>query len=386
MEYFVQISGKRKGPYNLEELLGRIRSGELRQGYYLLADDRSILLRPEHIQELSALVAEKEAKKRHENFRRWLNRTLAFSTPPPGGRSKEMVIERLRRENQVLTERLANLEEEVRRFKESDAERERELRRILEKKAAADEERRRLETVKERLERDEKAISRRRRSPVYAAVFTVFAVITGTLPLWYFGVHKPSEEAGENERRSAETYDRARNNLTEILFLRDRVQVLYEKLNRLDNTVKGTYGETQQELTPAELKDVTEELAAVNARIEKAVGGYVSVEVLVLPNWPSGDDPARSYAALEEKLKPRRNLVLSAYGTALAEDPAIRGYVLVSAEIDRDGSVDAVDIKKSTIDEPSINDACKKTFEFTNFGKASADTTCLFKFAFDPEG
>jgi molybdenum-dependent DNA-binding transcriptional regulator ModE len=352
-----------------------------------MADDKSVLLKPEHIPELSVLLDEEEDKKRRQRFRKWLSKALALNSAPPVVYETE--LSSLREENRRLIERLAELEEEIEVIKRSDEKREEELRRILEKKAAADHERRDLEKVRERLEQDERTAVRRNKVSVYAGIVTVFVIIAAAAPLWYGGVYRPSKEAEENALRAADKYEKANETLTEILYLHDEVQVLYERLNRLNNRlVEERAGGSEEGAieTTGELTETAAEIERVSARIEKAVPGSVSLDVLVLPTWPAGDDPARTDEVLEAKLRPRRNLVLSAYGTALMENPEIRGYVLVTAEIGRDGLVNDVDIKKTTIDASIVKDACTKTFEFTNFGKAESDTTCLFKFAFEPEG
>lgn len=383
MQVYVKISGEKSGPFALEQLSEWIQSGRLRQGDYLIAGDESVLLKPEHIHELVALLEEEKDGVRRENFRKWLTKTIAFNTSPPSNTDEELSA--LREENKRLTGRLAELEEEVEQVKRSDAEREDELRRILEKKTAVDRERRELESIRERLERRERTTARRGRFPIYAAIATVFAIVGVAAPLWYVGIYHPSKEAKETAFRAAEKYDKANETLTEILYLHDEVQVLYEKVNRLNNRFteeRAPAGEVEA----AEIAETTAEIERISARIEEMVPGSVSLDVLVLPTWPAGDDPARTDDVLEAKLRPRRNLVISAYGTALVEDPEIRGYVLVSAEIGRDGFVDDVVIKKTTIDAPFVKDACTKTFELTNFGKAESDATCLFKFAFEPEG
>jgi hypothetical protein len=387
LRIFVRISGKKSGPFTLEQLSEWIRSKRLRHGDYLLAGEESVLLKPEHISELVTLLEEEEESVRLENFRKWLTKTLAFNTSPPRNNGKE--LRALRKDNRWLTKRLAELEEEIEATKRSDDEREDELRRILEKKTAVDRERRELETVRERLERAQRTAVKRNRVSVYAAVVTVFIIIAVAVPLWYVGVYRPSNEAKESALLAADKYEKANDTLTEILYLHDEVQVLYEKLNRLNNRfIEERASGSEKEATDIamELNETAVEIERISARIEEAVPGSVALDVLVLPTWPAGDDPARTDEVLEAKIRPRRNLVLSAYGTALMENPEIRGYVLVSAEIGRDGSVDDVDIKKTTIDASIVKDACKKTFEFTNFGKAESDTTCLFKFAFEPEG
>jgi hypothetical protein len=364
----------------LEQLSEWIQSGRLHQGDYLIAGDESVLLRPEHIPELVTALEDEKAGVRRKNFRKWLTKTIALNTSPPINTDK--VLSALREENERLSGRLAELEEVVEQAKLSDEEREDELRRILEKKTAVDRERRELESVRERLERYERTTAQRSRLSIYAAIATVFTMIVVAMPLWYVGIYRPSKEAKETALRAAENYDKANETLTEMLYLYDEVQVLYEKVNRLNNR----FAEERTAAGEAELAETTAEIERISARIEETVPGSVSVDVLVLPTWPAGDDPARADEVLEAKIRPRRNLVVSAYGTALVEDPQIRGYVLVSAEIGRDGLVDEVDIKKTTIDAPFVKDACKKTFELTNFGKAESDTTCLFKFAFEPEG
>lgn len=387
MQVYVKISGEKSGPFALEQLSKWIQNGRLRQGDYLIAGDESVLLKPEHIPELIALLKEEESGVRRENFRKWLTKTIAFSTSPPSNTDEELSA--LREENKRLTGRLTELEEEVEQVKRSDVELDDELRRILEKKTAVDRERRGLESIRERLERRERTTARRGRFPIYVAIATVFAIIGVVAPLWYVGIYHPSKEAKETALRAAEKYDKANETLTELLYLHDEVQVLYERLNRLNNQLveepgDGVYKDATE--TAAELSDTATEVERISARIEEMVPGSVSLDVLVLPTWPAGDDPARNDEVMEAKLRPRRNLVISAYSTALVEDPEIRGYVLVSAEIGRDGFVDDVVIKKTTIDAPFVKDACKKTFELTNFGKAESDTTCLFKFAFEPEG
>jgi hypothetical protein len=387
LHIFVKISGEKSGPFTLEQLSDWIRTGRLRHGDYLLTEGKSVLLKPEHISELITLLEEEEGSSRRENFRKWIAKTLALNTVPP--RNADEDLSALKEENRRLTERLTELEREVEALKGSDEEREEELRRILEKKKAVDRERRELETIRERLERGERTTAKRSRVSVYAAVATVFLIITVSTPFWYAGVYRPSKEAEANALRAVETYRKANDNLTEILYLHDEVQILYEKLNRLNSKFEEERLTTSEKETvdlESEFIGTAIEIERVNRKIEKAVPGSVSFDVLVLPTWPAGDDPARTDEVLEAKLRPRRNLVLSAYGTALMENPEIRGYVLVSAEIGRDGLVDVVDIKKTTIDAPIVKDACKKTFEFTNFGKAESDTTCLFKFAFEPEG
>ena len=383
MQVYVKISGEKSGPFALEQLSKWIQSGRLRQGDYLIAGDESVLLKPEHILELVALLEEEEGGVRRENFRKWLTKTIAFSTSPPSNTDEELSA--LREENKRLTGRLTELEEIVEQLKRSDVELDDELRRILEKKTAVDRERRELESIRERLERRERTTARRGRFPIYVAIATVFALVGVAAPLWYVGIYHPSKEAKEIALRAAEKYDKANETLTEILYLHDEVQVLYEKVNRLNNR----FAEKRVpagEVEAAEIAETTAEIERISARIEEMVSGSVSLDVLVLPTWPAGDDPARNDEVMEAKLRPRRNLVISAYSTALVEDPEIRGYVLVSAEIGRDGFVDDVVIKKTTIDAPFVKDACKKTFELTNFGKAESDTTCLFKFAFEPEG
>jgi hypothetical protein len=380
LQVFVKISGEKSGPFALEQLSEWIQSGRLHQGDYLIAGDESVLLRPEHIPELVTLLEDEKAGVRRENFRKWLTKTIALNTSPPI--DTDGVLSALKEENKRLSGRLAELEEEIEQVKLSDAEREDELRGILEKKTAVDRERRELESVRERLERDERTGARRGRLSIYAVIATVFTIVAAAVPLWYVGIYRPSMEAKETALRAAEKYDKANETLTEMLYLYDEVQVLYEKLNHLNNR----FAEERTAAGEAEFAETTAEIERITARIEETVPGSVSVDVLVLPTWPAGDDPARTDDVLEAKLRPRRNLVISAYGTALVEDPEIRGYVLVSAEIGRDGLVDEVDIKKTTIDAPFVKDACKKTFELTNFGKAESDATCLFKFAFEPEG
>ncbi|UCE27589.1 MAG: hypothetical protein JSW52_02225 [Candidatus Coatesbacteria bacterium] len=383
MQIYVEMSGEKSGPFALEQLSEWIRLGRLRQGDYLIVGGESVLLKPEHIPELTALLEEEKGGTQRGNFRKWLTKTIAFSTSPPSKTDDELAS--LREENERLTARLAELEEEVEHIKRSDVEREEELRGILERKTAVDRERRKLESVRERLERRERRTARRSRVPVYAAVAAVFSVVVVAVPLWYIGVYRPSKEAKETASRAAEKYEKANETLTEVLYLHDEVQVLYEKLNRLNNRFAEERA-LADELEAAEIAETSADVERISARVDEMVPGSVSLDVLVLPSWPAGDDPARAGGVLEAKLRPRRNLVLSAYGTALVEDPEIRGYVLVSAEIGRDGFVDDVDIKKTTIDAPLLHDACKKTFELTNFGKAESDTTCLFKFAFEPEG
>jgi len=383
LQIYVEISGEKSGPFALEQLSEWIGSGRLRQGDYLIVGGESVLLKPEHIPELTALLEEGKSGTQRGNFQKWLTKTIAFSTSPPNGTDDELLS--LREENRRLTDRLSELEEEVEKVKRSDLEREDELRKILERKTAVDRERRALESVRERLERRERTAARRGRFPIYAAIAAVFVIIAAAAPLWYAGIYRPSKEAEETASRAAESYGRANETLTEILYLHDEVQVLYEKLNRLNNRFAGERVPAG-EVEAAEIAETSAEVERISARIEEMVPGSVSLDVLVLPSWPAGDDPARTDGILEAKLRPRRNLVLSAYGTALVEDPEIRGYVLVSAEIGRDGFVNEVNIKKTTIDAPFIKDACKKTFELTNFGKAESDTTCLFKFAFEPGG
>jgi TonB family protein len=97
-------------------------------------------------------------------------------------------------------------------------------------------------------------------------------------------------------------------------------------------------------------------------------------------------DPSRSFQSIAATVKQYQSGIKYAYNRELIANPNLSGNMLVSFVILTDGSVEAVEVRQSTLNWPPLDDAVKKRMQHWKFARGTgAPVRVVFPFVFHPE-
>ena len=97
-------------------------------------------------------------------------------------------------------------------------------------------------------------------------------------------------------------------------------------------------------------------------------------------------DPSRSFQSIAATVKQYQGGIKYAYNRELLANPNLGGNMLVSFVIRADGSVEAVEIRQSTLNWPPLDDAVKKRMQHWKFAHGGGGPVrVVFPFVFHPE-
>lgn len=100
---------------------------------------------------------------------------------------------------------------------------------------------------------------------------------------------------------------------------------------------------------------------------------------------PPGE-PSRSFQSIAATVKQYQGGIKYAYNRELIANPNLSGNMLVSFVIRVDGSVEAVEVRQSTLNWPPLDDAVKKRMQHWKFARgAGGPVRVVFPFVFHPE-
>lgn len=100
---------------------------------------------------------------------------------------------------------------------------------------------------------------------------------------------------------------------------------------------------------------------------------------------PSGE-PSRSFQSIAATVKQYQGGIKYAYNRELLANPNLSGNMLVSFVIRPDGSVEAVEVRQSTLNWPPLDDAVKKRMQHWKFARGTGGPVrVVFPFVFHPE-
>jgi TonB family protein len=97
-------------------------------------------------------------------------------------------------------------------------------------------------------------------------------------------------------------------------------------------------------------------------------------------------EPSRSFQSIAATVKQYQGGIKYAYNRELLANPNLSGNMLVSFVIRADGSVEAVEVRQSTLNWPPLDDAVKKRMQHWKFaGGTGGPVRVVFPFVFHPE-
>ena len=100
----------------------------------------------------------------------------------------------------------------------------------------------------------------------------------------------------------------------------------------------------------------------------------------------ASDDPSRSFQSIAATVKQYQGGIKYAYNRELLANPNLSGNMLVSFVIRADGSVEAVEIRQSTLNWPPLDDAVRKRMQHWKFARGTGGPVrVVFPFVFHPE-
>lgn len=100
----------------------------------------------------------------------------------------------------------------------------------------------------------------------------------------------------------------------------------------------------------------------------------------------ASDEPSRSFQSIAATVKQYQGGIKYAYNRELLANPNLSGSMLVSFVIRADGSIEAVEIRQSTLNWPPLDEAVKKRMQHWKFaGGAGGPVRVVFPFVFHPE-
>lgn len=97
-------------------------------------------------------------------------------------------------------------------------------------------------------------------------------------------------------------------------------------------------------------------------------------------------DPSRSFQSIAATVKQYQGGIKYAYNRELIANPNLSGSMLVSFVIRADGSVEAVEVRRSTLNWPPLDEAVKNRMRHWKFARgAGSPVRVVFPFVFHPE-
>ncbi|MFA5806907.1 MAG: AgmX/PglI C-terminal domain-containing protein [bacterium] len=97
-------------------------------------------------------------------------------------------------------------------------------------------------------------------------------------------------------------------------------------------------------------------------------------------------EPSRSFQSIAATVKQYQGGIKYAYNRELLANPNLSGNMLVSFVIRADGSVEAVEVRQSTLNWPPLDDAVKKRMQHWKFASGTGGPVrVVFPFVFHPE-
>ena len=100
----------------------------------------------------------------------------------------------------------------------------------------------------------------------------------------------------------------------------------------------------------------------------------------------ASDDPSRSFQSIAATVKQYQGGIKYAYNRELLANPNLTGNMLVSFVIRPDGAVESVEVRKSTLNWPPLDEAVKKRMQHWKFARgAGGPVRVVFPFVFHPE-
>jgi TonB family protein len=97
-------------------------------------------------------------------------------------------------------------------------------------------------------------------------------------------------------------------------------------------------------------------------------------------------EPSRSFQSIAATVKQYQGGIKYAYNRELLSNPNLSGNMIVSFVIRADGSVEAVEVRQSTLNWPPLDEAVKKRMQHWKFARgAGSPVRVVFPFVFHPE-
>jgi len=97
-------------------------------------------------------------------------------------------------------------------------------------------------------------------------------------------------------------------------------------------------------------------------------------------------EPSRSFQSIAATVKQYQGGIKYAYNRELLANPNLSGNMLVSFVIRPDGTVEAVEVRQSTLNWPPLDDAVKKRMQHWKFARGTGGPVrVVFPFVFHPE-
>jgi TonB family protein len=100
----------------------------------------------------------------------------------------------------------------------------------------------------------------------------------------------------------------------------------------------------------------------------------------------ASDDPSRSFQSIAATVKQYQGGIKYAYNRELLTNPNLNGNMLVSFVIRADGAVESVEVRRSTLNWPPLDEAVKKRMQHWKFARGTGGPVrVVFPFVFHPE-
>ncbi len=97
-------------------------------------------------------------------------------------------------------------------------------------------------------------------------------------------------------------------------------------------------------------------------------------------------EPSRSFQSIAATVKQYQGGIKYAYNRELLANPNLSGNMLVSFVIRPDGAVESVEVRRSTLNWPPLDDAVKKRMQHWKFAQGTGGPVrVVFPFVFHPE-
>jgi TonB family protein len=100
----------------------------------------------------------------------------------------------------------------------------------------------------------------------------------------------------------------------------------------------------------------------------------------------ASDDPSRSFQSIAATVRQYQGGIKYAYNRELLTNPNLNGNMLVSFVILADGAVESVEVRRSTLNWPPLDEAVKKRMQHWKFARGTGGPVrVVFPFVFHPE-
>ena len=100
----------------------------------------------------------------------------------------------------------------------------------------------------------------------------------------------------------------------------------------------------------------------------------------------ASEEPSRSFQAIAATVKQYQSGIRYVYNRELLSNPNLGGKMMVAFVIQPDGTVDSVEVRQSTLNWPSLDEAVKKRMQHWKFPRSpGGPVRVVFPFVFHPE-